>query len=140
MRLPWFSKLKYLVTRKSSLRELTIRAEQGDALAQNLLGDIYATDKPSEAIHWYRKAADQGDPSAQGRLGMMYAVGEAVPQDDKQAYIWLYLATPNLAGELQDMAAKLRDDIAAMLTPDQIADAQRVTREWTPIKGSNEKF
>jgi uncharacterized protein len=140
MRLPWFSKLKYLLTRKSSLCELTIRAEQGDALAQNLLGDIYATDKPREAIHWYRKAADQGDPSAQGRLGMMYAVGKAVQQDDKQAYIWLYLATPNLAGELQDMAAKIRDEVAAMLTPEQIADAQRLAREWRPVQQGNQKL
>jgi len=114
---------------------LTIKAEEGDPLAQNLLGDIYATDNSSEAIRWYRKAADQGDASAQSTLGMMYFLGQAVPQDHQQAYIWLNLATPNLAGELQDMAAKLRDDIAAMLTPEQIAAAQRVTRGWTPIKG-----
>lgn len=43
MRLPWFSKLKYLVTGNSALRELTVNAERGDAVAQNLLGSIYAT-------------------------------------------------------------------------------------------------
>ena len=42
MRLPWFSKLKYLVTGNSALRELTVNAERGDAVAQNLLGSIYA--------------------------------------------------------------------------------------------------
>ena len=71
---------------------------------------------------------------------MMYPVGETVPQDDKQAYTWLYLATPNLAGELQEMAAKVRDEVAAMLTPEQIADAQRLAREWKPVQQCNQEL
>jgi hypothetical protein len=29
---------------------------------------------------------------------------------------------------------KLRDDLAAKMTPDQIAEAQRLTREWKATK------
>lgn len=134
MRLPWFSKLKYLVTGNSALRELTVNAERGDAVAQNLLGSIYATDNSAEAIHWYRKAADQGNATAQCSLAMMYAMGKGVPQDHERAYIWLLLGIPHLMGEAQDSGSKLRDEIAAMLTQQQIEDAKRIAHEWKPVQ------
>jgi TPR repeat protein len=63
VRLPWLSKLQYLVTGKSALRELMVRADDGDALAQHLLAGIYYSSKdvPKEmeqAIYWWRKSAE----------------------------------------------------------------------------------
>jgi TPR repeat protein len=58
----------------------------------------------------------------------MYAEGQGVPQDNVQAYMWFTLA--GTAGDAANL--KNRDLIAAKMTPDQIAEAQRLAREWKP--------
>jgi TPR repeat protein len=86
-----------------------------------------------QAANWYLKAAGKGNVWAQSRLGEMYAEGLGVPQDYVQAHLWFNLAasqseiTPN-------REAKARDDLAAKMTPAQIAEAQRMAREWKPTK------
>ncbi len=62
----------------------------------------------------------------------MYAKGQGVPQNYEQAYIWFDLAASR-AGDAS-IPIKNRDDVAAMMTPDQIAEAQRLAREWKPTK------
>ena len=52
-------------------------AEQGNALAQNNLGVMYAEGKgvsrnDSEAVKWFRKSAEQGNSAGQSNLGEMY--------------------------------------------------------------------
>ena len=84
-----------------------------------------------EAIRWYRLAADQGHASAQGSLGVMYGSGQGVTQDDLEAHIWLNLAAQS-SGETRERYVKARDAVAARMTFEQIADAQRRAREWTP--------
>ena len=78
-------------------------------------------------------AADQGFALAQAGLGVMYKDGQGVPQDFVQAYMWLNLAVSQLAGMKEsDVAVKLRDWVASKMTPAQIAQAQRLTRAFTP--------
>ena len=77
----------------TALHELQPLAEQGNAAAQTLLGNMYATGRgvPQNdryAVAWYRKAAEQGFAVAQGSLGFMYANGEGVPQNVAQAMFW----------------------------------------------------
>ncbi|MGA2435349.1 MAG: SEL1-like repeat protein, partial [Bryobacteraceae bacterium] len=61
-------------------------------------------------------------------LGLMYAKGQGVPQDYIQAHMWF-----NLAGASGNAdAIKERDAIGSKMTPDQIAEAQRLAREWKP--------
>ena len=67
-----------------------------------------------------------------GLLGRMYANGRGVPQDYVEAHMWFNLAGAQLAGEDRELAVKARDGVAARMTADQIADAQRRAREWTP--------
>ena len=58
----------------------------------------------------------------------MYDQGQGVPQDYIQAHMWF-----NLAGASGDAdGIKERDAIAGKMTPDQIAEAQRLAREWKP--------
>lgn len=54
--------------------DLSRLAEQGDALAQNALGALYAFHfyDMENALKWYRAAAGQGDADAQYRLGALY--------------------------------------------------------------------
>jgi hypothetical protein len=67
-------------------------AEQGDSLAQFLLGLHYdwTTPEPDyeQAAIWYRKAAEQGDAQAQFRLADMYEEGSGLTVDFAQAAFW----------------------------------------------------
>lgn len=106
-------------------------ADQGDAFAQYNLGVMYATGRGvpqdyAEAVRWYRMAADQGLALAQFNLGTMYGNGLGVPQDYVQAHMWFNLSA---AGGV-DGAMKYRDSTARRLTPDQLAEAQKLAREW----------
>jgi len=78
----------------AAANETRVRAEQGDAAAQNKLGNLYlnGTGLPKDYAHaaiWYRKGAEQGNPKAQFNLGEMYALGDGVPKDNAEALLWL---------------------------------------------------
>jgi TPR repeat protein len=64
--------------------------------------------------------AEQGDVIDQYELGMAYYFGNDVPQDYKQAYIWLSVSVTNG----YDGAEKKRDKAALELAPDVLAEAQ----------------
>ena len=90
--------------------------------------DDYAT-----ALKELWPLAEQGDAEAQFNLGAMYLLGHGVPQDYVQAHMWYSLAVANpLPGERHDLAIKSRDNVEAKMTPDQIAEAQRLASEWKP--------
>ena len=73
-------------------------------------------------------AAEQGDAHGQSNLGLSYAKGEGVPQDYILAHMWFNLA----AAQGNANAIKGRDMVAGAMTPAQIAEAQRLAREWKP--------
>jgi TPR repeat protein len=77
----------------------------------------------AEAAKWYRKAAEQGYASAQSSLGVMYG---AVAQDYVRAHMWFSIA----ASGGHKNAAGNRQFVAKRMTPPQIAEAQRMARDW----------
>jgi TPR repeat protein len=85
----------------------------------------------AQAVKWFWKAAEQNHAKAQGCLGLCYATGAGVPRDFIKAYKWFNLAS--IQGIVS--ATTHRDAIAASMTPDQIAEAQRLSREFKPIQG-----
>jgi TPR repeat protein len=107
-------------------------AEQGLADAQLNLGYLYQNGKGvsqdyAEAVRWYRKSAEQRNQKAQFNLGLMYSSGQGVPQDFVLAHMWF-----NLAGVFGSTDAReLRDLTAEKMTSAQIAEAQKLAREWT---------
>jgi TPR repeat protein len=108
-------------------------AVQGYAMAQANLGNLYADGKgvPKDEIkgaEWIRKAAEQRDPNGQVSLGDMYRDGRGVPQDYIQALMWYNLGAANGA----KLGAALRDALAKQMTPDQIAEAQKLAQDWRP--------
>ena len=113
-------------------------AVQGQAEAQYILGTMYADGEGvpqdyASAMKWHRRAAEKGDAAAQHALGTMYAKGQGVPQDFVQAHLWFNLAAARLPpGEGRDMAVSNRDQIEKLMTPEQIAEAQRLASEWKP--------
>jgi TPR repeat protein len=75
-----------------------VEADGGDAVAQWLVGNMYAkgegmdTPNPARAARYYIDAAEQGYSEAQVSLGTLYRLGYGVPQDYKTALAWLYEA------------------------------------------------
>jgi len=115
-------------------------AEQGYPSAQFDLGSAYHNGQGvpqdyQEAIRWYRAAAEQGHSKAQNNLGNMYDKGQGVPQDYVQAHLWYNLAASDLADDDREKAVKNRDSVAEKMTSEQIAEAQRLAREWKPKTG-----
>jgi len=108
-------------------------AEQGYAPAQSNLGTMYlygqgvAKDDGQAAI-WYRKAADHGNGHSQVVLGSMYYFGQGVPENYVIAHKWFTLAAARGAQNAVD----LRESVAAKMTSEQIAAAQKLVREWKP--------
>ena len=108
-----------------------LAAEQGDAEAQYNLGLLYSNGQgvPQDYVataKWFRLAAEQGHTDAQSNLGVLYASGQGVPQDYVEAHKWFNLAAAS-GGE---SAGKNRDTAASLMTPAQIAEAQKLAREW----------
>ena len=108
-------------------------AAQGYAEAQYNLGNMYSRGPgvPQDFVQarqWFEKAAAQGYAKAQYNLGVLYDNGMGVPQDSLQAHKWYNLAGAN--GE--ETGAKDRDRLARNMTPAQIAEAQKLAREWKP--------
>jgi TPR repeat protein len=109
-------------------------ADRGNIDAQINLGIKYALGwegvpkNYAESAKWHRLAADRGNHWAQYILGLVYASGVGVPQDYALAYMWFNVS----AAQGHPDAARDRDNIAKRMTPAQIADAQKLAREWQP--------
>jgi uncharacterized protein len=128
-------------------------ADLGDAEAQAQLANMYYL---GEGVHkdmniaasWFLRSAQQGFADAQAMIGLMYWSGEGVPQDYVLAHMWTNLAAshplpdagPNIVTAMtrgiaaggQSLAIERRNKIAREMTREQIAEAQRLTREWRP--------
>ena len=66
----------------------------------------------------------------------MYAIGGSIPEDLVFAYMWLDLST----AQGDEIGQEHRDLIEQLMTSEQIAEAQRLAREWIethPQDGGN---
>jgi TPR repeat protein len=125
---------------REALRWFGAAADQNNASAQFSLGALYekgygVKQDYVEAVKWYRKAADKGDAAAQLNLGIMYYHGRGVAQDYVEGHQWLNLAASRFLpseAEKRGRAIKNRDIVAKKMTLSQIAEAQKLAREWKP--------
>jgi TPR repeat protein len=111
-------------------------ANQGYAKAQYSLGFCYAkgqvvTRNYAESVKWLRKAAEQGQRDAQYDLGRCYADGNGVAKNLVEAYKWWNLSSASLPSDVEEFSR-----IKQMMTPDQIAKAENLIREFKPQKES----
>ena len=116
-------------------------ADQDNANAQHALGIMYAVglgglqQDSAKAHRLYQLAAEQGHFRAMILLGDQYWMGEGVPQDLVQAHMWLSLAEFHESNQSVETPAALAPEmsvsqaVALMMTPAQIAEAQRFARE-----------
>lgn len=124
-----------------ALKWSRLSADQGDGEGQHVLGLMYREGQgvqrdPLEAMRWFRLAAEQGYFVSQGVLGLMYATGEGMPQDKVQALMWMNLALVGRSKARENVGAsnatvEFADTLAKSMTPDEVAEAQRLADEWT---------
>lgn len=110
-----------------SQHNLGLMYERGQGVPQNY----------GEAVTWYRRAADQGMRESQVNLGVLYYKGQGVSRDYVLAHMWLDLAASQYPASVKKSlkeAVHYRDIVDSLMTPAQIAEAQRLAREWKPRK------
>ena len=123
---------------KTAVRLYRLRADEGVAEAQTMLGEMYnigygvARDH-KEAARLFRAAAVQGDMSAQESLALAYEEGKGIPQDHVRAYMWYVLAADTGSANL---FTQHRDALASKLTASQLAEAKALAAR---CKASNFK-
>ena len=122
-------------------------AVQGSDEAQFSLGYRYGQGEGvpqdyAEAVRWWRANAERGAAKGMFALGFMYEFGqEGVLQDYVQAHKWFNLATlgrrssasrTSMAFTDIDLAVSRRVELAKKMTPEQVAEAQRLAAKWKP--------
>jgi TPR repeat protein len=134
-----------------------IAADQSSPYAENVIGvayeqGFYVAQDYAEAFRWYRRAANQiydrpGNTwihSPQYNIGAMYASGRGTGQDNVRALMWFTLAVAfgdtkppdpfgvKLVNTPASTAPEQRDRLLTLMTSAQIAEAEKMVREWSP--------
>jgi TPR repeat protein len=93
----------------------------------------YKLEDYTTAIRLLRPLGENGNVHAQWYLGLMFDMGKGVPQDFVEAHKWFDIVSKRSADKyMRDMAIKYRNSVAALMTPAQIAEAQKRASEWKP--------
>lgn len=91
---------------EKSMHWLSLSAQQGYALAQNLMGVLYTYKENADykkALTYYKKAALQGYSEAQYNVGWCYFNGYGVEADQVEAMRWIRMAAEQGYGLALDM-------------------------------------
>jgi len=110
-------------------RLLTEAAREGNAEAQNALGNLYylglgVEQSDKRASEWYLKAALQANSDAQVNVARHYRLGRGLPRDEIRAYAWLVQARGN-----NNEAAEVQMKLLASgmeLAPNQMQRAKQL--------------
>lgn len=113
----WYAKAAALGNAKAMHNLAVINAE----------GSLGAPDY-AMAAKWFQEAAERGIRDSQFNLGILYARGLGVPRDLATSYKWFALAAT--AGDTD--SAKKRDDIAQVLSKEDLARARLAVETWVP--------
>lgn len=116
-----------------ALKWLEQAAKAGHAEARFNLATMYKTGLGAlqnfeQAFHWFEMAAGQNHAEAQFNIALMHKMGMGIPVDYVKAYTWSNIAA--VQGHLG--AINLRDNLLGAMTPQQIAEGQRASRDWKP--------
>jgi hypothetical protein len=112
-------------------------ADLGDASAQSTVGSLYYFGRSpgiprdyAQALIWFQRGAQQGDPMALVGLGGLYSAGQGVQRDLVEAHKWVSLGASRTRGAAEQAAKGAVRNIEALMTPQQIAEAQKRASEW----------
>jgi TPR repeat protein len=82
-----------------------------------------------DSLAQYERDAKQGRADALYNLGLAYSTGQGVSVDLVAAHKWFNLA----AVRGIEAAKSWRNQLASEMLPGQIAEAQRLAREWLKL-------
>jgi TPR repeat protein len=86
---PSIKKNELVNVEEISIEQLKVKAEQGNAVAQDKLSEMYYNDQDyTKSFEWGIKAAKQGYANAQVNIGYLYDEGIGVKQDYTKAMEW----------------------------------------------------
>jgi|GEM_PF-1296909 len=128
---------------EKAVKWLMVAATLGDMRSQFHLGMAYyfgEVDLPvnhQKAFEWLSKAADQGDADAQFRIAQMCAGGTGTQQDYVAAYMWLTISKRKM--RMLNSGQETRESLAAKMTPEQIAEAERRAAAFVPRRQPGEE-
>lgn len=111
-----------------------LAAEQGLARGQHHLGLAYRDGRgvprdAEAALAWLTRASDQGDENAQVDLGVLLLA--QTPPRRIEAHAWLNLSASRWKDESTRVrAARLRDELEAVMTDDERRQAYRHAADW----------
>jgi TPR repeat protein len=116
------------------MEDMVMLAEQGDARAQFILGDLFAKGKGGfgkdikKARHWFETSARNGYSFSFIRLAAL----EKRAKRPVAAYKWYTLAIETLYGKSRDWAHDARDHLADdnKLTAEEISRAKQELAAW----------
>jgi uncharacterized protein len=109
---------------------------QGNIAAKNILAQLYISGEagaanPAKAMELYKETAEQGNA-----LGLFELAKAAMsPEGGAAPNLVMAYMYANLAAVRQfDDAAKLRDELEAQMTTEQVVEAQTKSQEWTAAR------
>ena len=111
-------------------------AEQGDARAQFNLGLMYRygpgySPGLEEWAVMFHPAPGHTGSTAKSSPAAKTNPGSGIPKDYIEAHKWMSLAAARATGDSQKRFENERDSLAKLMTPEQIAEAQKRASEWT---------
>jgi TPR repeat protein len=122
-----------------SLKWGRLAADNGVVAAQLIMGARYNEGRgvpkdPKEALNWFQKAANKGAAYGQFSLGLMYGGGMGIPQDKVQSFKWFAVAAAVFPPASKESTEAINNAnlVASKMTPAEIAEAQRLAKEWKP--------
>ena len=83
-----------------------------------------------EAAKWFREAGEMGVRDSQFNLAILYARGLGVEQNLRQSWLWFSLA----AAQGDTDAGKKRDEVAAKMSPAELAAAAEALAKFKVVK------
>lgn len=117
-------------------------AEQGNTDAQLALGYMYrdgdgVVKDVQQGIKWYELAATNGNVDAQFLIAISYRNGiNGITKDFVRAYHWFNLAASNGHKD----SANIMTFLESIMTPNQIAQAQAMTRDFLAKQNKPDEF
>ena len=120
---------------KEAIRLLTAAAEQNDTYAIEQLGRAYnqgngVVRDTAEAMRWWRRGVALNSGLSMWNIGFSMILGK----DVVEGYKWMTLGIKYLEPGVdpRQFRAELGYFSKTKMTPDQVAEAERLAREWKP--------